>query len=197
MVLFHLTTPFIIMSRKKNRKHNISRLERTHSKFQPRPVFYLFCEGIKTEPDYFHALKNSLTPKSNVNLKFPFGGAVPYEVAKRAIKFKNSNSQSQRRVSSFNKNDQVWAVFDRDQHPNFDETVRLCRENDVPVGRSNPCFEVWLILHLEDYGAQDNSREVKKRFNKLLRDEKISQKHDRYRELVKHVEDAERRQLNK
>lgn len=173
------------------RTHNISRLGRTHSKLEPRPVFYLFCEGKKTEPDYFRALNNSLTPKSNVNLKFPFGGAVAHEVAKRAIKFKNSNSQSQRHVSSFNENDQVWVVFDRDQHPNFDEAVRLCRENDVPVGRSNPCFEVWLILHLEDYGAQDNSQEVKKRFNKLLQDKKISENHNRYRELVKHVEDAE------
>ena len=111
MALFLPTTPLIIMSRKKNRKHNISRLERTHSKLQPRPVFYLICEGKKTEPDYFRALNNSLTPKSNVNLKFPFGSAVPYEVAKRAVKFKNSNSQSQRRVSSFNQNDQVWAVL--------------------------------------------------------------------------------------
>ena len=42
-----------------------------------------------------------------------------------------------------------------------------------------------------NYGAQDDSQEVKKRFKKLLQDKNISEKHNRYRELVKHVEDAE------
>ena len=71
--------------------------------------------------------------------------------------------------------------------------MRLCRKNDVSIGSSNPCFEVWLILHLEDYGSKDNSQKVKKRFDKLLKDKKISEKHNRYSELVKHVEDAELR----
>lgn len=181
------------MSRKNNRKHKGTTLKRSHSHLEPRPIFYIFCEGERTEPDYFRALRNSLAPKLNINIEFPYVGAVPHTIANHAVEFKKSEFRSKRRVSSFNENDQVWAVFDRDQHPNFDEAVRLCKKNNVPVGRSNPCFEVWLILHFEDYGAQDNSQEVKKRFNKLLRDEKISQKHDRYRELVKHVEDAERR----
>ena len=72
-------------------------------------------------------------------------------------------------------------------HPNFDETVRLCRENDVSIGFSNPRFGVWLMLHLEDYGAQGNFQEVKKCFNWLSQDKKIWENHNRYHRLVKHV----------
>ena len=72
-------------------------------------------------------------------------------------------------------------------HPNFDEAVRLCRDNDVSIGFSNPHFEVWLILHLEDYGSQDNAQEMKKCFNELSQDKKIWKNHNRYRKLAKHV----------
>ena len=74
------------------------------------------------------------------------------------------------RASSSNRYDHIWTVFDRDMHPSFDEAVRLCRENDVSIGFSNPRFEVWLILHLEDHGSQDNSQEMKKYFNELSQD---------------------------
>ena len=173
---FLLTTPFNSMNRKKNRRHIKSGLKRAHSHLEPIPIFYIFCEGKRTEPDYFRALGNSLSPNSNVNIKFPYTGAVPYTVAKQSVEFKTSNSRSKKRVSPSNKNDQVWTVFDRDEHPNFDEAVRLCEENDIHIGRSNPCFEVWLILHLEDYGAQDGAQKIKKRYRELLKKRQIGRR---------------------
>ena len=50
---------------------------------------------------------------------------------------------SRRSKDSFEENDQVWAVFDRDEHPRFDEAIALCDGHGVLVGRSNPCFELW------------------------------------------------------
>ena len=182
------------MRRKKIRRHGNSTLKRAHSHLEPRPNFYVFCEGKRTEPDYFRALKDSLTPNSNVNLKFPYVGAVPYTIATHAVEF---ISRPQRHLRSFNRYDQVWAVFDRDSHHKFDEAVRLCKENDVSIGRSNPCFEVWLILHLQDYDAlDDNAQKVKSHYRKLLRSQKNWKKEGYYQELVKYVEDAESRAIH-
>ncbi len=128
-------------------------MRRAHSGFETRQNFYIFCEGDRTEPDYFEALKKLLDPKMNINMEFPLTGAVAYTIAKSAVEFRNSNSHSHGHPGSIKKNDQVWAVFDRDTHPNFSEAVRLCKENNVFVGRSNPCFEVWLILHFQDFNA--------------------------------------------
>ncbi len=196
MVLLLLTTPFNIMNRKSRRHGNSSRIKRGHSSLQPRPNFYIFCEGKRTEPDYFRALKDSLTPKSNVNLEFPYVGAVPHTIATHAVELNKSISRSQKRVRSFNKNDQVWAVFDRDTHEKFDEAVKLCNANGVCIGRSNRWFEVWLILHIQDHDKPDNAQDVKKLYQQLLHSKKKWGKRNRYHELVKHVKDAEFRASN-
>ncbi len=61
----------------------------------------------------------------------------------------------------------MWAVFDRDAHPDFDAAIALCEAHGVGVARSNPCFELWLILHREDYDRPGNSREMKAEFAAL------------------------------
>ena len=47
-------------------------------------------------------------------------------------------------------------MFDRDEHPHFDAAVELCKAHHIGVGRSNPCFELWLILHERDYDRYDH-----------------------------------------
>ena len=46
-------------------------------------------------------------------------------------------------------------MFDRDDHPRYDETIGLCENKGIYVARSNPCFELWLILHEADYDKPD------------------------------------------
>jgi hypothetical protein len=57
-------------------------------------------------------------------------------------------SRSRRKRNSFEENDQVWASFDEDIHPNVSEAINLARQHGVHVAYSNPCFEVWPIVHL-------------------------------------------------
>jgi hypothetical protein len=56
-----------------------------------------------------------------------------------------------RSLNSFEENDEVWAVFDRDEHPKYLEAIDLCKRHGVGVGRSDPCFELWLVLHFEEF----------------------------------------------
>jgi hypothetical protein len=88
---------------------------------------------------------------------------VPYTVAEKASEISRSHGlhRKQRKgLSSYEEKDEVWAVFDRDTHPRFDEAIALCKKHGVEVARSNPCFEVWLILHIRDYQKPDNCATV-------------------------------------
>ncbi|WP_288841624.1 RloB family protein [uncultured Deefgea sp.] len=45
------------------------------------------------------------------------------------------------------KYDKIYCVFDRDDHPNFDEALQLASDCNVETIKSYPCFELWYILH--------------------------------------------------
>lgn len=52
--------------------------------------------------------------------------------------------------------DQYWCVFDvecPDPHPNLKDALIKARDNGVETAVSNPCFELWLILHHEKHSA--------------------------------------------
>lgn len=55
----------------------------------------------------------------------------------------------------------VWAIFDRDEHE-IEEAMALAKEKKIGVAFSNPCFEVWPLLHLIDYGSQDGRHAVQR-----------------------------------
>jgi hypothetical protein len=46
--------------------------------------------------------------------------------------------------------DEVWCVFDCDEHPRIPEAMQHARDNGIHVAFSNPCFELWLLLHFQD-----------------------------------------------
>jgi hypothetical protein len=50
--------------------------------------------------------------------------------------------------------DEIWCVFDVEwptNHPNLQEAIDLARGNSVRLAISNPCFEIWLVLHFREY----------------------------------------------
>ena len=61
------------------------------------------------------------------------------------------------------KYEKIWLVYDKDDFPedNFDNTQFSAegrKDNRIKVAWSNESFELWLLLHFQDYGA-DNGRE--------------------------------------
>jgi hypothetical protein len=52
--------------------------------------------------------------------------------------------------------DEVWCVFDVEAptpHGNLTNALELAARNAINVALSNPCFELWLILHIELHSA--------------------------------------------
>ncbi len=177
-------------------RRTISQIRRRRSQRNPKRRFILFCEGRNTEPAYFTALQKT-SAGALICVETRPGIGVPMTVAKEAVKFakdKGLTALSRRRKNSFEERDEVWAVFDRDQHPHFSDAVNLCQANNVGVARSNPCFELWLILHETDYDRPNGHRAVQKDLKKLR-----SEYDDRNRkipdcdDLVTRVESAEKR----
>ena len=52
--------------------------------------------------------------------------------------------------------DQLWFVSDTDHWTepghiaNFTRVIKLCRDKGIRVAVSNPCFELWLLMHFAD-----------------------------------------------
>jgi|ERR1022692_2479531 hypothetical protein len=52
--------------------------------------------------------------------------------------------------------DEFWCVFDVEwprNHPGLHEAIEQAQQNRIQLAVSNPCFELWLILHFQDQGA--------------------------------------------
>ena len=135
---------------------------------EPERHFYVYCEGTKTEPEYLRNVGRRFKHARIVAV--PVGG-VPRTVAERAIERAKLLAQRRRprqRTSSFEENDQVWAVIDRDKHPQFENVLAMCRVRRVKVAQSNPCFELWLVLHLDDFDKPIHSGGIQARLHELF-----------------------------
>jgi hypothetical protein len=117
-------------------------------------------------------------------------------IARRSLELANDTRSARRRtkVDSYEEKDEIWAVFDRDLHPNYDEAVGLCEAKQVGVARSNPCFEVWLILHHTDFDRPDGHHAVQAHLEKLCPDYDAAKgKRPNCARFIHKVEEAERR----
>ena len=101
----------------------------------------MVCEGERTEPLYFNALKDRLRLHTLV-IKGT-GGVDPRTLVDFAT---DSRDEEERRGDGF---DFVYCVFDRDTHTTFEEAANVARDRELRLARSWPCFEFWLLLHFE------------------------------------------------
>jgi hypothetical protein len=115
---------------------------RKHIK-QQKIHIWIICEGENTEPGYFDAVRK-LYPDANCHRPIP--GGKPGECVARAMRLRKDLIKE----GKWRSGDQIWVVFDRDTHGCFDAAIAQCPRNSFHVGRSNPCFELWLILHVEE-----------------------------------------------
>lgn len=122
-----------------------------------RQKITIFCEGRRTEPEYIKLFSEDHRNRL-VEICVLGGIGVPKTIVQKAIEERRSGKKR----SSFEMNDQIWVVFDRDDHKCIDEAFDLSRRHGFNVAYSNPCFELWAILHLQDHGKQINSAEAQK-----------------------------------
>lgn len=135
----------------------------------PRPQLLVLVEGTKTEDGYLLPLRRDL--RDHVIITVDTRGGAPLTLVQRAVAAKSEADRefSRGRGRAY---DAVWCMFDRDIHPNVVEALALANEHGVHVVMSNPCIELWFILHFEDQTADIDRHSAQRRSAELLGCEK-------------------------
>lgn len=61
----------------------------------------------------------------------------------------------------------IHVIFDRDEHPCFQEALEQARANGFCVGYSNPCIELWAILLHQDQTAWIDRKQAQSRLKRI------------------------------
>lgn len=138
---------------------------------------------IVTERHYFNDLR--IQTKSLVELQIDPGGD-PKTLVERAVEVKRAAEKSAKRDKDRNlKFDVSWCVFDVDEHPYLPEARQQARDNGIKVAVSNPCFELWALLHFQDQHRHIERNEVQRlcrehmpRYEKRLPCETLLERYD-------------------
>lgn len=131
--------------------------------------YYIFCEGEKTEPNYFEGFKRYIARnsvyKGLVLVEVEGVGADTERVIDFAMEYVNYNKINKA---------QIWCVYDKDSFPpeSFNRVSERARnlnksQNDVEyyVAWSNQCIEYWFILHFNYYDADNHRKYYKDNLN--------------------------------
>lgn len=128
----------------------------------------MICGGEETEPGYFRDLKES---SKNPLVKVLIEGRkdAPKNLVPLAIRKKNeAEKRSRERGSVFLRYDEVWCVLDVDTHDRLPEVRELASREGVELAISNPCFELWALLHFQDQNAVLSTKEAQTFLRKHL-----------------------------
>ncbi len=127
----------------------------------------VFAEGAQTEDGYFKHWWR-LNRRNVIVTIDEFTGATPLSLVERAVAASKREMVDARRGRG-RAHDEIWCVFDVDEHPKLAEAIRLAERNDIKVAVSHPCFELWLILHYMDQTAYIERDDAQRLAKKLLR----------------------------
>lgn len=128
----------------------------------PKRRVVVVAEGAKTEPQYI-ALLRPRCLAALVEVEVVDEPATdPRSLVRRAVDIKADAQRSYRRSKDPNDLvDDVWCVFDVDEHLFLREACEQARDNGVQLAISNPSFELWLLLHFQSqtaYLSRDDAR---------------------------------------
>lgn len=113
----------------------------------------IVCEGLVTEPGYFNAFRDD-AKNDRVHVRAEPAGAVPLTVVTKAVELKKQGDRDARHEQDENRRwDEVWAVFDVDEHPHLPEARQMAQNAGISLAVSNPSFELWALLHFQDQQA--------------------------------------------
>ncbi|MTJ09094.1 MULTISPECIES: RloB family protein [unclassified Anabaena] len=123
-------------------------------------LYIIAAEGDKTEYQYFNALTTKYEEDfriGNIHVEYidreeeNACNSDPRYVYQTLLQF----SQELEKKYNLTEYDELWIIIDTDDYNNRKQTIsdiaKKCYENPIyKLCISNPCFEIWLILHFFD-----------------------------------------------
>lgn len=133
----------------KDRGRRGKNLKRSTETRRIRTTFRVYAEGVSTEPEYIDALKRlpEFANAVSVEVSIEEAGATPMHLVESACADKRRANLDI---------DFYWCMFDVEYpqpHPYLDRARQMANDNGVHLAISNPCFEIWLILHHRQHGG--------------------------------------------
>lgn len=128
------------MSRRSAIPRGDTRPGRTLGVNRAQRTLHVVCEG-ETEGDYLNLLEAYFGKEMRFHVN-PYTrpeGFKPTGAVERAIEVRKSLYRDDR--------ENVWVMFDRDEHFDVEKAVVLARKNKIKVAFSHPSFDLWLWVH--------------------------------------------------
>lgn len=122
---------------------------------------YIVCEG-KTEQNYFTGLR---TRNSGVEIIPVYGKCTD---PKSIIDFAQEKMNNKWSID-LDEGDGVWCAFDVDENTNQALTEAKAKAKDIQIALSNPCFELWLLLHYKTILSQISREEALQELKKFIK----------------------------
>lgn len=147
----------------------------------PLRRYYLIFEGSHTEVKYFEGLNENrkllgINSLIEIVILHKDGEIESYSHPKRLYDLINHKKEQLKRDGKYDEEiDKFVIIFDRDSYSTAEENlefISLAGKDNI-LGVTNPCFELWLILHC------DNSLEehILKNKQEILENRKVSNNH--------------------
>ncbi|MBT2411754.1 RloB domain-containing protein [Streptomyces sp. ISL-12] len=107
------------------------------------PSILVVCGARNTEPIYVRGLLKAVDNRA-VEVQIKVCPRDPVSVVRHA---------AGERARTGDHYAHTWCVLDVDDFAHLDEALRLARVENIEIALSNPCFELWLLLHFTDHRA--------------------------------------------
>ena len=155
---------------------------------QYRRIIRVLTEGKVTEPGYIKMLaRKYLDVRIEIN---PKDAGVPLTLVRLAREYQKQNKK---RNPDY---DEIWCVFDIDQHPNIEQAIQEARDSGINVAISNPCFELWLVLHYQNQTRHIDRQAIQSLSKKLGITDGKKITPEAQRELLAKLDEARSRAKN-
>ncbi len=130
-----------------------------------RRTILVFTEGEKTEEQYLSAWHRKC--RDRIAIKVDSFHGVPLSLVNKAVETQKTETRDQRRGHG-SAYDEIWCMFDIDSHPKVPEAIQKAKTYNIGLAISNPCIELWFILHFEGQTAYLTSHDAQSRSFELL-----------------------------
>ena len=117
--------------------------------------YYIVVTDAKaTEENYLYGLRDSLPRELQ--------GRIVIKVSRAKTDELVDSCKSQASLEP--QYGEPWIVFDRDRVTRFDEIIQRARKEEIRVGWSNPCIEIWFDAYFGQMHGYQESKQCWNRF---------------------------------
>lgn len=178
----------------RRRRHD---LRRNSPNREPKKRILIVCEGIRTEASYFSDLRAAFR-NPLIDIEIDSKGGVPKTLVERAVAHKKAAERdAHSKRDDFLRYDEVWCVFDVDEHPNILDAQQQARDNKINLAISNPCFELWALIHLQEHSTHEErdviAHLLRAHFPSYRKVLPFNQIHSGYHQAVRRARNLEQR----